>query len=100
MPTYRTVFISYSHVYAALIEQFRQDLRNHGIQVTLWHDRPPYDAMQHENDADTSSLRVLRGGSWDGIQLYARAAYRVSYIRDIWNYYRGIRVARAGGLVR
>ncbi|MBA3823201.1 MAG: SUMF1/EgtB/PvdO family nonheme iron enzyme [Ktedonobacterales bacterium] len=38
MPTYQKVFISYSHIYGALIEQFKQDLRAHGITVWIDHE--------------------------------------------------------------
>ncbi|MBA2679161.1 MAG: SUMF1/EgtB/PvdO family nonheme iron enzyme [Ktedonobacteraceae bacterium] len=38
MPTYHTVFISYSHVYSSIVEQLKQDIRAHGIVVWIDHE--------------------------------------------------------------
>jgi formylglycine-generating enzyme required for sulfatase activity len=46
---------------------------------SLYQEHPPYRAEQAENDADTTSNRVLRGDSWGGYPQYARAATRAAY---------------------
>ena len=54
----------------------------------------------YKKDADTSSSRVLRGGSWNDDPQDARAAFRYGINGYFWLDLRGFRVARGGGLVR
>jgi formylglycine-generating enzyme required for sulfatase activity len=45
---------------------------------SIYQEHPPYRADQAENNADITSARVLRGGSWDEDPLESRMAYRDS----------------------
>jgi formylglycine-generating enzyme required for sulfatase activity len=55
----------------------------------------PYTASDGREEENATEPRVLRGGSWDGIQEVARAACRVHYWPDDLNLNVGFRLALA-----
>ncbi len=62
---------------------------------TIWQTSSYQNDSNHENNADKSSARVLRGGSWYFDPLGARAAYRVGVAPDGLDLNWGFRVARS-----
>jgi formylglycine-generating enzyme required for sulfatase activity len=64
--------------------------------VNDWYGETYYQKSPPKNPLGPSSgeKRVLRGGSWDDINDYARSAYRVNYSPDFISYYIGFRCAR------
>lgn len=64
---------------------------------SIWQDHPPYDARKCDNASDTSSERVLRGGSWIFDSRSARAACRSWGRPGYLDYGRGARLLRGAG---
>jgi formylglycine-generating enzyme required for sulfatase activity len=62
---------------------------------SLWADT--YDAIKCESDSDSSTARVLRGGSWDDSSQLARAASRLRSTPDFFHLNWGFRLALAAG---
>ena len=59
--------------------------------TTLYHPYP-YRHDDERNDLAAGGHRVVRGGSWDNYERYARCAYRLRYIPDIFDSALGFRV--------
>ncbi|MBA3824214.1 MAG: SUMF1/EgtB/PvdO family nonheme iron enzyme [Ktedonobacterales bacterium] len=66
---------------------------------SLWREDKPYDASA-EKDADTTSPRVLRGGSWDYVSQNARVASRIRYAPAYLDLIVGARLLLVAGLVQ
>ena len=61
-----------------------------------WYDENYYKASPEKNPqgADSTSYRVLRGGSWGSDAGYARCAHRFRDVPGDWDVFRGFRCAR------
>jgi formylglycine-generating enzyme required for sulfatase activity len=60
---------------------------------SIYHESLPYRRDLAENDTDTTSARVMRGGSWFAPCKNARATYRGSKLRpDLYNISGGVRL--------
>jgi formylglycine-generating enzyme required for sulfatase activity len=56
----------------------------------------PYDREDGREDQEADGRRVLRGGSWDYVQWYLRAALRLNLEPSYSDYFVGFRCARSG----
>ncbi len=60
---------------------------------SIYQERPPYHSDQAENDANTTSARIMRGGAWSYPPVSARAASRGCDKPDCCVYIVGMRLA-------
>ncbi len=72
---------------------------NVGEWCADWHDdnfyRSPEARARDPRGPVSGSFRVLRGGAWNGYQIYLRAAFRHRTVPSLRNEYIGIRAARS-----